>query len=92
MNVSLTPVLEKMIQEKVASGMYTSASEVVREALRLMAERDRTYREDLEVLRKEVLKGLESAKRGKFSSRSIDEIAEDVFQEFEGKNNDEDEL
>lgn len=40
MNVSLTPELEEMINQKVAGGMYHSASEVVREALRLLRERD----------------------------------------------------
>ena len=40
MNVSLTPELEKFVQEKVEGGRYTSASEVVREALRLMEKRD----------------------------------------------------
>jgi antitoxin ParD1/3/4 len=38
MNVSLTPALEKMVQQKVESGLYNNASEVVREALRLMKE------------------------------------------------------
>jgi antitoxin ParD1/3/4 len=33
MNVSLTPKLEAFVQEKVASGLYTSASEVIRDAL-----------------------------------------------------------
>ena len=36
MNISLTPELERFVQEKVACGMYTSASEVIRESLRLM--------------------------------------------------------
>ena len=40
MNVSLTPQLEQMIREKVESGLYTSASEVVREALRLLNENE----------------------------------------------------
>lgn len=40
MNVSLTPELEKLIQKKVDSGRYTSASEVVREALRLLEKKD----------------------------------------------------
>lgn len=39
-NVNLTPQLEDMIRQKVSSGLYTSASEVVREALRLMSEQD----------------------------------------------------
>jgi len=41
MNVSLTPELEEFIAVKVESGRYTSASEVVREALRLLEEHDR---------------------------------------------------
>ncbi|MGA2026895.1 MAG: type II toxin-antitoxin system ParD family antitoxin, partial [Syntrophobacteraceae bacterium] len=40
MNVNLTPQLEDMVRQKVASGLYTSASEVVREALRLMEDQD----------------------------------------------------
>lgn len=36
MNISLTPELEQYVQDKVSSGMYTSASEVVRESLRLL--------------------------------------------------------
>lgn len=40
MNVSLTPELEQFVSSKVQSGRYTSASEVVREALRLLEEHD----------------------------------------------------
>jgi antitoxin ParD1/3/4 len=40
MNVSLTPKLEKFVSNKVESGRYNSASEVVREALRLLEEHD----------------------------------------------------
>lgn len=42
MNVSLTPELEKYIRHKVASGLYGNASEVIREALRVLLERERT--------------------------------------------------
>jgi antitoxin ParD1/3/4 len=38
MNISLTPELEKFMTDRVQSGMYNSASEVVREALRLLQE------------------------------------------------------
>lgn len=41
MNVSLTPDLERFVREKVESGLYNSASEVVREALRLLVDHDR---------------------------------------------------
>jgi hypothetical protein len=40
MNVSLTLALEEFVRRKVATGLYNNASEVVREALRLMVERD----------------------------------------------------
>lgn len=40
MNVSLTPKLEEYVRNRVASGLYNNASEVIREALRLLVERD----------------------------------------------------
>ena len=40
MNVSLTPELEEMISQKVKSGMYNSASEVIREGLRRLFKED----------------------------------------------------
>ncbi len=40
MNVSLTPRLEEFIRRKVAGGLYNNASEVVRDALRLLVERE----------------------------------------------------
>ncbi|NWG75501.1 MAG: type II toxin-antitoxin system ParD family antitoxin [Rubrivivax sp.] len=60
MNVNLTPQLEEMVRSKVASGMYTSASEVVREALRLMDEQDRLRAAKLEQLREEIRQGMDS--------------------------------
>ncbi len=60
MNVNLTPQLEELVRAKVASGMYTSASEVVREALRLMDEQDRLRAAKLEHLRDDIRQGLDS--------------------------------
>ena len=60
MNVNLTPQLEELVRAKVASGMYTSASEVVREALRLMDEQDRLRAAKLDKLRDDVREGLAS--------------------------------
>ena len=48
MNVSLTPKLEALVRRKVESGLYNSASEVVREALRLLEEHDRIKEMKLE--------------------------------------------
>lgn len=60
MNVNLTPQLEELVRSKVASGMYTSASEVVREALRLMDEQDRLRAAKLEQLRDDIRQGVDS--------------------------------
>jgi len=60
MNINLTPQLEDLVRQKVASGLYTSASEVVREALRLMDEKDRLLGAKLDQLRQDIREGLES--------------------------------
>ena len=60
MNVNLTPQLEDLVKKKVASGLYNSASEVVREALRLMEEQDRLRAVKLDRLRQDILDGLTS--------------------------------
>ncbi|XVJ71163.1 MAG: type II toxin-antitoxin system ParD family antitoxin [Rhizobacter sp.] len=60
MNVNLTPQLEELVRAKVDSGMYSSASEVVREALRLMDEQDRLRQVKLDELRRDIRKGLAS--------------------------------
>ena len=57
MNVNLTPQLEELVRSKVASGLYTSASEVVREALRLMDEQDRLRAAKLGQLRDDKREG-----------------------------------
>ena len=58
MNVSLSEKLTKFVQEKVASGLYSSSSEVVREALRLLQEREQLKAAKLEHLRKEIAAGM----------------------------------
>jgi antitoxin ParD1/3/4 len=63
MNVSLTPELEKYIQNKVKTGRYTSASEVVREALRLLEQEEERERE-LREFRAELDRRLASLARG----------------------------
>lgn len=60
MNVSLTPHFEELVKNKLASGLYHSASEVIREALRLLEERDQVRELRLEELRKEIQLGIDS--------------------------------
>lgn len=74
MNVSLTPELEKLIQSKVDSGLYNSASEVVRESLRLLHERDRIREVRLEELRQEIQKGVKQLENGKYTVYETDDL------------------
>ncbi|MGH7931983.1 MAG: type II toxin-antitoxin system ParD family antitoxin [Candidatus Binataceae bacterium] len=72
MNVSLTRELEKIVAERVSSGRYASASEVIREALRLLEERDQ-----LNQLREEVRLGLEQLDQGRhrpFDDQALNRI------------------
>ena len=71
MNVSLTPELEKLVTRKVKTGRYQTASEVVREALRALEERDQVAALRLVELRKEIVKGLKS---GKATLLDIDDL------------------
>lgn len=64
MNVSLTQELEQYVNEKVASGMYHTASEVVREGLRLLKERDELQQMRLAEMRKQFAEGLAQLDRG----------------------------
>lgn len=69
MNVSLTPELERLVEEKVESGEYKSASEVVRHALRLLSRDDAEHKAKLEALRSEIQKGIDSLNAGRHSPK-----------------------
>jgi len=71
MNISLNPHLESLVQGKVDSGFYNTASEVVREALRLMEERDQLRELRLEELRREIQKGIDSGESTPLDMESI---------------------
>lgn len=71
MNISLTKQLSEYVGEKVASGMYNSASEVMREALRLMKQQDHLRQARIEALRQDIQAGLESGDSVEFSTVSI---------------------
>lgn len=78
MNVSLTPELEKMVNEEVKSGRYKSASEVVRDGLRLIQIR----KQKLAALKRELAVGIEQLDRGEFYEySSVKEMVEDIKAE-----------
>lgn len=79
MHVSLTPKLEDLIREKVDSGLYNNASEVVREALRLMQEHDEVRRLKLERLREALAKGEADLAAGRVTTIESDEELEAFF-------------
>jgi antitoxin ParD1/3/4 len=64
MNVSLTPEFEKKIEEKIASGLYSSASEVVREALRLLFQADAAREREIDLMNRRIKLGIEQLDRG----------------------------
>jgi len=66
MNVSLTQQLEKFINKQVTSGRYQTASEVIRQGLRMMQEREREQSRRLEDLRREIRVGLDAIERGDY--------------------------
>jgi len=64
MNISLTPELERLVTEKVETGRYASASEVIREGLRLLEEQDQLKQRRLAGVRQKIDRGLEQLDRG----------------------------
>ncbi len=80
MNVHLTPELEQLVHAKVQSGRYNSASEVVREALRIMEQRDEVRSIQLQELRNRMDRALAESARGEgkdgeeFMQEMLDEL------------------
>jgi len=82
MNVSLTTELEKWVQSKVESGMYTSASEVIREGLRLLKEQDALKEIRLAELRRDIQQGINS---GESTPLNMSEIIAKAKQQRQEK-------
>lgn len=82
MNVNLTPELENLVNEKVSSGLYNSASEVVRDALRLLREQDELRRIRQDELRKEIRRGIDASAQGrvKDGEEAVAAIRKDLTQ------------
>ena len=78
MNVSLTTRLEKIVNQKVTSGLYHSASEVIRAGLRLLEEQDEIRQRRLKELRHEIALGLEEARRGESKPLDMSAIKAEV--------------
>jgi antitoxin ParD1/3/4 len=70
MNVSLTPELEAFVEGAVKSGRYGSASEAVREGLRLLQEREAKFLR----LKRDIEDGLNSGDAGEFDDQALERI------------------
>ena len=82
MNVSLTPELDSFVQDKVKNGFYHSASEVIREGLRLLKEKDALQELRLEELRKQVREGFAQIERGEYLEfSSAEDVVAHITQE-----------
>lgn len=65
MNISLNPNLEKFIHQKIEEGYYNSASEVVRDALRLLIEKETLFKQQVDKLNQDIALGLTQLSEGK---------------------------
>jgi len=82
MNVSLTPELEKLVNDKVKSGRYNSASEVIREGLRLLQDHDELKRIRLDELRREIMLGVEQIRNGQSIVLETEEDRKEFFEDI----------
>lgn len=85
MNVSLPADMVEFVEGEVAEGGYASSSEVVRDALRLLQHDKALEQEKLAILRREINLGLEDAAAGRFSSKTVRDIADEVRREHFGE-------
>jgi len=75
-NVSLTPELERFAAERVSSGRYQSVSEVIRDGLRLLEEKELARMTAVNDLRDKIAVGLNQIKSGQVHD------GEQVFSEL----------
>ena len=74
LTVALPPDLFAFVQDKVSSGTYETENEVIREALRLLRERDQMREMRLAALRGEIQIALDESARGQVAPLDMEEI------------------
>jgi antitoxin ParD1/3/4 len=88
-NINLTEHLDHFVQRQVASGRYSNASEIVREALRLLEEHEQVRKAKLEALRQAAKQGFNEIDQGKGialkGKKSINQFIADVETEVRRK-------
>ena len=81
-NVNLTPHFDEFIDSGIASGRFGNASEVVREGLRLLEEREEEDKAKLEWLRAAAKEGFDDFERGDYVTITSDQELDDFFREI----------
>ena len=82
MNVSLPAELAQFVQTEVSSGDYSTASEVVREGLRLLRRQRELHEERIAVLRREIALEVADVEAGRLADKTPTEIAAEIEAEF----------
>jgi antitoxin ParD1/3/4 len=83
MNVSLPEAMEEFVRQKVAIGDYETASEVVREGLRLLKQRDEVWKADV---RDRIKQGMDSIRAGRTIPAERVQVAMTAFKKKWKKN------
>jgi antitoxin ParD1/3/4 len=78
-NIVLPDALDSFVRDLIESGRYKSASEVMREGLRLMEDRMARRDAELEQIREGVLTGIEQANAGDFAEGGGQDVVRRVF-------------
>ncbi|MGZ5011048.1 MAG: type II toxin-antitoxin system ParD family antitoxin [Methylobacter sp.] len=85
MHISLTPELEAIVKEKVSSGLYNNASEVIREALRFMKTNEELVNQmKLDHLRSRLAEGERDLAEGRYTELKPEELS-DHFQRIRNR-------
>src|SRR5579872_3973943 len=83
-NVNLTEHFDRFIDSGITSGRFSNASEVVRERLRLLEQREQEDKARIEWLRGAAKEGFDAGGRGDYvtlrSDREIDDFVDQVRQ------------
>ena len=84
-NINLTEHWDHFVERQVASGRYSNASEIVREALRLLEEQEQQRTEKLKALRQAAKQGFDEVDQGQGivlkSKKAIREFIRDIEAE-----------
>lgn len=73
-NINLTDELDRLVEERVASGRYQNASEVVRAGLRLLDRQEREDEARLARLQREAAAGFDAIDRGELVELTDEEL------------------